>query len=636
MPDPKRQKIMLITRNLPPLVGGMERLNWHMADELSKYAEVQVIGPSGSAARKPENVTLREAPLKPLPLFLVVTFLKGLWLALRWRPDTILAGSGLTAPTAWLLSKLCSAHSAAYLHGFDITVDHAIYRKLWRPSFKKLDHVIVNSTPTRDLALAAGVAPDRISIVFPGVTLPKAPQPESNIRAFKQKHGLEGKKILLSVGRLTTRKGLREFVEFSLPDIVKAEPNAVLIVVGEAPKNSLGAGIQSIESIQYKANTSGVGEHIKFLGVITNPAQLATAYEAADVHVFPVRHIPDDPEGFGMVAIEAAAQGLQTVAFATGGVVDAVKKERSGYLVPVNEYPQFSEKVVWSLKNPLDRINLSEFAKQFEWSVFGRGVITALPKTNSESNNVEVPERLAHATKDLASRVPKAKKIEKLLDMSERFGERKIRMLEVGCGSGGIAHYFATHTRLDCEVTGVDVQDNRQVLDGYRFIRVSDVTLPFPDATFDVVITNHVIEHVGEAEQQLKHLTEIHRVMAHGAVCYLAVPNRWMITEPHYKLKFLSWLPRTWRTPYLRWRRKGNHYDCKPLQLKETELLLRNSGFRYENLSIPATRTTLLLEKPDTYTTKLVQSIPTTVLDPFRRIIPTLIYKLEKYEKSKN
>jgi len=371
VPDPKRQKILLITRNLPPLVGGMERLNWHMADELSKYAEVQVIGPSGSAARKPENVTLREAPLKPLPLFLIVTFLKGLWLALRWRPDTILAGSGLTAPAVWLLSKLCGARSAAYLHGFDITVDHTIYRKLWRPTFKKLDCVIVNSTPTRDLALAAGVASDRISIVFPGVTLPKAPQPENSIRAFKEKHGLEGKKILLSVGRLTTRKGLREFVEFSLPDIVRAEPNAVLVVVGEAPKDSLGAGIQSVESIQAQADASGVSGHIKFLGVITDPAMLATAYEAADVHVFPVRHISDDPEGFGMVAIEAAAHGLPTTAFATGGVVDAVCDCGSGYLVSKDDYGKLSQSVLRELNAPMNVEAVQGFARGFEWRQFG-------------------------------------------------------------------------------------------------------------------------------------------------------------------------------------------------------------------------------------------------------------------------
>jgi phosphatidylinositol alpha-1,6-mannosyltransferase len=65
MPDCKRQRVLIITRNLPPLVGGMERLNWHMAAELSKYAEVRVIGPSGSASQRPKKVHISEAPLKP-------------------------------------------------------------------------------------------------------------------------------------------------------------------------------------------------------------------------------------------------------------------------------------------------------------------------------------------------------------------------------------------------------------------------------------------------------------------------------------------------------------------------------------------------------------------------------------------
>lgn len=35
-------RILLVTRNLPPLVGGMERLNWHMADELSKQTKLKI------------------------------------------------------------------------------------------------------------------------------------------------------------------------------------------------------------------------------------------------------------------------------------------------------------------------------------------------------------------------------------------------------------------------------------------------------------------------------------------------------------------------------------------------------------------------------------------------------------------
>ena len=56
--NPSTTRILHITRNLPPLVGGMERLNWHIADELSRYAQVQLIGPSGSAALRPSSLPL--------------------------------------------------------------------------------------------------------------------------------------------------------------------------------------------------------------------------------------------------------------------------------------------------------------------------------------------------------------------------------------------------------------------------------------------------------------------------------------------------------------------------------------------------------------------------------------------------
>lgn len=366
------QRVLLVTRNLPPLVGGMERLNWHMADELAKYAEVRVIGPTGAAALKPASVSISEAPLKPLSLFLVIATIKAMWVALRWRPDIILAGSGLTAPIVWLASKLCGAKAAAYLHGFDITVNSRAYRMFWRPFFKRLDYVITNSRPTNQLALDAHVKPERLAIVYPGVSLPAAPQPAEHIAAFRQQYGLEGKKVLLSVGRLTTRKGLREFVKHALPTIVQAEPDAMLVVIGEAPKNSLGAGIQSVESIQSLASELGVSGNLKFLGVITNKVLLATAYESADIHVFPVRDIPDDPEGFGMVAIEAAAHGLPTVAFATGGIVDAVKQDQSGRLITPEDYKALTTAVIATLaESRLLQPSCIEFAYRFAWPHFG-------------------------------------------------------------------------------------------------------------------------------------------------------------------------------------------------------------------------------------------------------------------------
>lgn len=378
-----RLRILHVTRNLPPLVGGMERLNWHIADELARRADTRVIGPRGAARLKPDRVEMKEVPLKPLPLFLLTTLAKTAWQALRWRPDVIVAGSGLTASIAWLAARLCGARAVVYLHGFDITVPSRIYRGLWVPVFKRMAHVIVNSMPTRQLALNAGVPEGKISIVCPGVTLPDRPQPDDRIEAFRQQHGLENKKILLSVGRLTTRKGLREFVEQALPAVVEEQPDSVLVVVGEAPKNSLGAGIQSRESVEQAAAEHNLQAHLKFLGVITDPVQLATVYEMADVHVFPVRHIADDPEGFGMVAIEAAAHGLPTAAFATGGIVDAVADGQSGRLAPANDYEELSRCILQILADgkPAWQHGSREFASDFAWPVFGERLWEAIGDT---------------------------------------------------------------------------------------------------------------------------------------------------------------------------------------------------------------------------------------------------------------
>lgn len=372
------RRILIVTRNLPPLLGGMERLNWHMAEELGKRAEVRLIGPAGAAAVAPPGVRVIEVPLKPLPRFL----LAALWAAWRtsrtWRPHVVLAGSGLTAPLARFAARSCGAFAAGYIHGLDITVRHPLYRALWLPSIRRLDRVIANSRATAQLATDAGVDATRTAIVHPGVDIPSWPRDEAAATRFRSEHELSQAPVLLSVGRFTRRKGLREFVTEVLPRIVAARPQAVLLIVGDAPRQALHAEPQTRESIQSAADAAGVGRHLHFMGVVAN-RELATAYRAADVHVFPVQHIAGDPEGFGMVAIEAAAHGLPTVAYATGGVVDAVEPGKSGRLVPPGDSAAMANAIEETLSSrdamrPLCRA----FAERFAWAEFGIAIANAI------------------------------------------------------------------------------------------------------------------------------------------------------------------------------------------------------------------------------------------------------------------
>lgn len=238
----------------------------------------------------------------------------------------------------------------------------------------------------------------------------------------------------------------------------------------------------------------------------------------------------------------------------------------------------------------------------------------------------DIAQRQSHAITDLESRRLKALKIERLLGLDPLAGP--IRLLEIGTGSGGIAHYFASHPTLQCAVTAVDVRDNRQVHDGYDYVSVRGVALPFDDARFDVVISNHVIEHVGDAAAQMEHLREIRRVLNSAGIGYLAVPNRWMLAEPHYRLKFLSWWPHDWRTTYLRLWRKGDFYDCEPLEMRQLERMLAASNLAYRNLCVEGWRATFEIERPGRLATRLLALLPDALLVPLRPIIPTLIYRI--------
>lgn len=236
--------------------------------------------------------------------------------------------------------------------------------------------------------------------------------------------------------------------------------------------------------------------------------------------------------------------------------------------------------------------------------------------------------RQPHIAPDLASRRLKAEKILRLLGLQPRLSPW--RVLEIGTGTGGIAHFIGTHPHIRCEVTSVDVVDLRKIHDGYAWQRVEGTQLPFPDAAFDVVITNHVIEHVGERSDQLRHLRECRRVLAPEGLGYLSVPNRWMLVEPHFHLPFLSWIPRAWRDPYVRLAGKGGRYDCELLTLPGIEGLFAEAGLQARNIGVEALRATLEIEGAHGPLRRLAARVPDAAWRALSPWIPTLIYRFRR------
>ena len=366
------QRALLVTRNLPPLRGGMERLVARIAAVMAGAYDLSVVGPAGCGRFLPPTVRAVEVPHRPLARFLMAGS-RAAWRMAAARPRVVLAGSGLAAPLAWLAARRARSKLVVYLHGLDVVAPSAIYQHCWLPFIRRADLVLVNSRNTRRLASERGVPAANIEVLHPGAA-PVAPDAGAAL-AFRETHGLGDRPMLLSVGRLTPRKGLAEFIRRALPAIVERCPEAVLMVIGADADDAVQVAAGSeLSRIRQAVAQAGLDTNVRLLPPCDDTV-LSAAYFAADVHVFPVLDLPGDVEGFGMVAIEAAAHGLPTVGFAVGGVPDAIAEGRSGSLVVAGDYPGFAVHVGdWLAKraDPDVAAGCRLVAAEFDWEHFDR------------------------------------------------------------------------------------------------------------------------------------------------------------------------------------------------------------------------------------------------------------------------
>lgn len=73
--------------------------------------------------------------------------------------------------------------------------------------------------------------------------------------------------------------------------------------------------------------------------------------------------------------------------------------------------------------------------------------------------------------------------------------------------------------------------------------------LPFRDQSFDIVFSNSVIEHLGNAYFQEAFAKEVARV---GRRFYVQTPNRWFPIEPHLLTPFIHFSPKSWQRTLVR------------------------------------------------------------------------------------
>ena len=111
-----------------------------------------------------------------------------------------------------------------------------------------------------------------------------------------------------------------------------------------------------------------------------------------------------------------------------------------------------------------------------------------------------------------------------------------LKVLCAGCGVGFIPYVIARHTAwtyIGGEFDQERINRHPWVRQRISMLRLDATAMPFPDDTFDLVICNHVIEHVPAWETLAR---ELHRVARPGGIVYVATPN---IYRPKVPLRIL-------------------------------------------------------------------------------------------------
>jgi len=294
------------------------------------------------------------------------------WLDLRTeyqknKFDYILVGQLLPLGlVAYLFSKIFKVKYGVFIHGMEISpyLSNSRKSKLVKKILLSADKIITPNKFTSDLiGQVLDNQMQKVVVVSPGISV----RPELNsarVAELKNQYNLNGKKVLLSLGRLVKRKGFDMVFEALETMTVNDLENIKYLVAGTGPDAYY---LQSL-ILKYPR----LKDCVLFLGEISDDDKWSWL-DLCDIFIMPARNIAGDFEGFGIVYLEANLSHKAVIAGNAGGVPDAVVDGVSGFLVDPENKEMIAAKILQLLNDDnlcddLGRRGYERAVNDFKWT----------------------------------------------------------------------------------------------------------------------------------------------------------------------------------------------------------------------------------------------------------------------------
>ena len=339
-----KSRILFITRNYPPKVGGLETYSYNLIKEFQAHESVH-------------KITLSKS-IKHLLWFFPYSFFRALYLIRKYSVQSVHLCDGLLSPLGVLLKHLTGVKVTATIHGLDITYKNQFYQSLIPWCIARLDRVVCVSHSTRDECVRRIIPCPKCTVIPNGIRPDQLYLKQSKNELRRKLENLIGisiknKKVLFTIGHLVKRKGVAWFVENVMP---RLEGSCLYVVAGEGPER---------RTIQEIVDRYNLQDRVLLLGEVSDENR-KFIYNASDIFIMPNITVPGDVEGFGIVALEAGSCGLPVVASNIQGLRDAVIHRKTGYLVEEGDVGGFVGKIT---DMNLDKDQIREIVNStFDWA----------------------------------------------------------------------------------------------------------------------------------------------------------------------------------------------------------------------------------------------------------------------------
>ena len=332
------KKILLITFEFPPQRGGMQNYYYNLAKSFEPAQIVVLTLPDATAGdfdrQQNFKIIRRELlhkyfrPRWSKMLSIIKKIIEEENIDLLWVGDIL--------PVGQAALKLGIPYFVS-LHGLDIMLAQKSPRKheIARKILEAAKFVTFNSRFTEALLQPFGLSKIDSAVIYPCSVHQPQFVPEQRVLELKRELGIKNEKIILTVGRLVKRKG-HELVIKALPEILEKVSDVKYFIVGSGPEH---------DALKELVGRLNLWNSVMFFNLIDD-YKLPCFYGLAKIFVMTPLDLPDDPEGFGLVYLEAAGFAKPSVAGKYGGVSEAVLDGQTGILVDPQKQSELAQAIV--------------------------------------------------------------------------------------------------------------------------------------------------------------------------------------------------------------------------------------------------------------------------------------------------